>query len=519
MSADLTIESVHCELKEFAGRHRIDLPAVGERFALGGQQGTGGYGGIHVVRAKNGQAPRMPLVAKLFELRKTGVEEAEVIERVTGLHAGLSRGGAEALDGLLATPFSLVEARVDGALRLVAFMLDLTQLGYTSVPCDAEGEFKRFIRSASLGERIDYAYTYARCAALLERISFTHGDQNLPNLMVNQQTADVQLIDFDLGALVVNGDEVPRTEGKQDEFVPVEVKGDGNGLNKVPHTPAAERWSVGMLATTLIFGHSPIFFIRVSVSSLAEYAATGFRWPAIDVHRPPFVASKEQGYKSFRERVEVHIPSAIVSICADFFAAGLNGARRPTAADWVKALGSIRQPPQFLQTSLSSLLVLEGTEVTVTWQTSNAERVESPLLGVRGPAGEANVQVGAGTTQVTLNAVNRWGSLSWTSPTVRTVPLPRIEAIPVPDFPGLSIHVETPWPEFPLADTNPFPIAPPFDRAFSRTPGRVAGPRLDGSAIPAFPPIPDVFSAQLVPPLRTPPEWRLPKRKREKSLR
>ncbi len=516
MSAELTIESVHCELKEFARRHRIDLPAVGERFTLGGQQGTGSYGGIHVVRARNGHAPRMPLVTKLFELTDTGVEEAEVIDRVTGFHAGVARGGAETLDGLLATPFSLVRARVDGAFRLLAFMLDLTQLGYMQMPNDAD--FGPFIKSASLGERIDYAYNYARCAALLEQIGFTHGDQNLPNLMVNQQTADVQLIDFDLGVLMVHGDEVPGTEGKQDEFVPVEVKGDGSGLNKAPHTPAAERWSVGMLAATLIFGHSPIFFIRVSASSIAEYAATGLRWPAIDVDKPPFVAGKEQGYESFRKRVEEHISSAIISTCADFFAAGLDGARRPAAADWVKALDHVRQPPRFLQTSLSSLLVLEGSEVTVTWQTSNAEHVEIPPWGVHGPDGEANVQVVAGT-QVRLTAVNRWGSLSWTSPTIRTVPLPRIEAIPLPDFPGLSIHVETPWPEFPLAETNPFPTAPSSGRAFARAPGRVAGPRLDGPAIPACPPMPDVFSAPLVPRLRTPPEWRLPKRKHDESLR
>jgi serine/threonine protein kinase len=516
MSVDLTIESVHCEMKEFARRHLIDLPAVGERFTLGGQQGTGSYGGIHVVCSRNGHAPRTPLVAKLFELNETGIEEAEVVDRVRGFHVGLARGGAEVLEGLLATPFSLTRARVDGASRLVALMLDLTQLGYMQMPND--DDFSPFIKSASLGERIDYAYNYARCAASLERIGFTHGDQNLPNLMVNQQTADVQLIDFDLGVLVVNGDEVPGTEGKQDEFVPVEVKGDGSGLNKAPHTPAAERWSVGMLVTTLIFGHSPIFFMPVSASSVAEYAATGLRWPAIDAHRPPFVAGKERGYEGFRKRVEDHISSDIISTCADFFAAGLDGARRPTAADWVKALDRVRQPPLFLQTSLSSLLVLEGSEVTVTWQTSNAEHVEVPPLGVRGPDGEANVQVVAGT-QVRLTAVNRWGSLSWTSPTVRAVPLPRIETIPVPGFPGLSIHVETPWPEFPLAETNPFPTAPPFDRAFSRTPGRVAGARLDGPAIPAFPPMPDVFSAQLVPRLRTPPEWRLPRRKREDGLR
>jgi hypothetical protein len=519
MSVDLTIESVQCELTEFARRHRIDLPTVGERFALGDPRGGGSYGGIHVVSARNGQAPRTPLVAKLFDLRGKGVEDAEVVDRVTGLHAGLSRGGSEVLDGLLAIPFSLVETRVDGALRLVAFMLDLTQLGYKQVPYEKAEEFKRFIKGASLGERIDFAYSYARCAALLERIGFTHGDQNLQNLMVNEQTAEMQLIDFDMGALVVNGDEQPRIEGKADEFVPIEVKGDGLGLNKGPHTPAAERWSVGVLIGTLLFGLNPIFFLRnVSANSVEEYAATGSRWPAIDVHKEPFGAGNEQSYARFRGFVEASIPSAIVLTFADFFAAGVDGERRPTAADWVTAIDSARQPPQFLQTRLSSLLVLEGTEVTVNWRTDNAERVESPLLGRLDPNGEANVPVGAGT-QVRLTAINRWGDVSWTSPVVQTVPLPRISAIPVPDFPGLSIHVETPWPEFPLADANPFPTAPPFDRAFLRPRGRIAGAGLDGPAIPNFPPIPDVFSAPLVPPLRMPPGWRLPKSKREERRR
>ncbi len=505
MSIQITVEDVHAELLEFARHHRCELPTAGDTCVLGDQLGDGGFGTVHPVLSRNGAAPRVPLAIKLHE------HDPATISVIDTLHTALRENKASWADSLLGVPFALIATRISGQPKLASVMLNLSSFGYDPLPLSGS-ELRQ--KANGIDERLDMARSYCFHAALLEELGYIHGDQNLQNLMVNYATADVQIIDFEMGAVLVDGDERPLNGGKKDEFVPIEVKGDGISEGGHPHTLAAERWSVGMLTTTIILALPPLFFLRsISAKVLDEYAASGLRWPAIDMDGPLFEPGSRAVYEQVRPNIEKLLPRGIAATFAAFCAAGSIGDRRPSAADWVDALDAVRQPPRFMATRISSLLALEGSEVTVNWETDNARAVESALLGQLDPSGETTVPIG-GPTVITLTAVNRWGRTPWSSPVVRTVPLPRIESVPVPDFPGFAMSVAAPWPEFATAEHNPFPLPPPAEAAFQGVRKRSRLRRPAGPPVPGFPPVPDLLAAEFLGSVKIPPEWRLDSRRR-----
>jgi serine/threonine protein kinase len=316
-------------------------------------------------------------------------------------------------------------------------MLDLRETGHEEPQFVSNAGVAAYLRRPPR-DRIEIAVRFAERARLLETIGLLHGDLNPENLLVNPKTLDVQIIDFDAG--VIGGDH-PRTPGKPDDCMPPEVKlaGGRAQVDLKRYTREAERWSIGSLVGYCLFGAHPGFFLRsISPRVIAGYANEPRGWPEIDVRGPLFttVARNQRAYR--RMRSELHaLPSAALDAFGRFFAAGLDGTRRLTAAEWVAALSSLREKPKLDDVRVDPPVVVEGGLVTVTWATRNATHVDL-VPGGRRPANGSFALAVSAPLSVRVTAVNAFGRVGADAPVVRVVPLPRIERVPVPSFGDLA---------------------------------------------------------------------------------
>ncbi len=250
------VSRVISELPAFARAHDVVLPRMGDTFTLGAERGHGGFGTVRPVVGRTTDPGATQLTVKIPD------EDCDWLgDSVKGqFHRALrARPADEWVDLLLAVPFVVAEAEVDGAINEVTFMLDLLATGYRSF----EKEELLSTRYQTLPEhrRIEYAYGYARAAAFLESIRFLHGDQNEPNLLFDEKRLDAQIVDLESGAVVVRGDERARVAGKPGDGVPPEVKGSGESqsVDKSRWDLGARRWSVGYLIGYFVFGVPPLF--------------------------------------------------------------------------------------------------------------------------------------------------------------------------------------------------------------------------------------------------------------------
>jgi serine/threonine protein kinase len=490
---------VHSELLTFARHHRVRGPARGDLVTIGEARGNlGGFGAVHPVRAVAATAPSRPLLAKIFRadaVKGSGGKE-KIIRGVERLHDVLDRRSShDWIEALLAVPFSIATASHEGRKHLVLFMLDLEPLGYRPAPLNSDDELDSYVQRDD-ADRFDLAFRYTQRAALLEDIDFVHADQNPENLMFDLQALDVQIIDFDAGTIVRDGDERPLTPGKPDDFMPPEVKGEGLELPSTDHyTRATERWSIGSLVGVLIFGLHPGFFLSSLSSSSLERYRRAHRWPEIDPDGNLF--GDPQNKDSYREFCQglTNMPDRLIELFVQLFAAGIDAEQRPTAHDWQRCIEACRTPPIVEELTVEPDFVVEGTEVLVSWEIEQAERVECPQLGTPLPASGSRHVVVHESTSFAFTAINRYGQTRAFSPLVRTVPLPRLESIPLAAFPGFEFHTSIPMPPSPV-QSDPFPLAPSLDRFFS---ANIAPATYTATAIPTMPQIPDLFALDLEP--------------------
>jgi serine/threonine protein kinase len=534
VTEQLTVVSIHSSLDPLIERHRLALFSSGDLLVLGDKRAEGGFGYVSPTLSLNGSSPRVALLVKVFK-RECGSDAVDVATVISNLHSALRVTNPSSwVDELLAVPLIIATVSIGREERLAAVMLDLEAFGFKS---DVLSDGMSYHAATTVGERIDLAFRYAELAVLLEKIHFIHGDHNPANVLINRTTVDLQLIDFDAGVVALTGVERPLTAGHSDAYMPPEVKPAGTEdphINK--YVQSAERWSIGMMIGKILLGAChPAFFLReISTAAIQEYAAGVRRWPAIDTSSGLFRQGSAEAYAALLEEVQ-GLPEALVELLADLFAAGLDGEQRPSAGDWLAAIRTVRSPPEFLDLSVMPNYVLEGTEATVRWSTSQAETVECDAFGVLPPFGQASFVAGE-FTQLTFSARNRWGTTPAFTP-VQVLPLPRIETVLAPDFPGFAMRTEIPAPPWPFAEPRPIrsdrdqrsvchivsdkfaglharardlrkvrvrapesavadargPVAPPIDQFFLLPTSDI------GKVAPQLPPIPDFFSMSLDP--------------------
>jgi Protein tyrosine and serine/threonine kinase len=466
------VTDVLSESRLFAQRHELRLPRAGDTFSLDAELGYGTFGEVWSTQVVKGRSGKSAVAVKVVK------EPHSLVDAVTALQRALERNaGPEWPDRLLAVPFSIVTAELDGEPREVIFMLDLVALGYENAKPFFEKPQDQAYRERPVHERIELAYSYARGAALLEAIGFIHGDQNIPNLMLNPETLDAQILDFDAGAVLVTGRERAKAKGKEDDCIPPEAKvptPEGFDVDTSRWDAVAERWSVGTLVGYLALGLSPAFFLpRINARIVDAYAEEG-PWPEVDPSSKQLGPGKEAVYEYWLPHLEA-APGRIVETFGRFFRAGTRGDDRPTAEDWIDALDAARQKPTFKSLEVAPLVAPEGAEVVITWEAEGAERVESAVLGDLPAKGEAHIAADK-TTRHTLTAINFYGRVEKSTEVVRVVPLPRLTTIPMAGFPGLELRtrIATAAPARPAAlaparlaravaipPTAPLPLRPP----------------------------------------------------------
>jgi hypothetical protein len=483
----------------FAGHHGLRVPRVGDRLEIDTARDAGSFGAIHAVAALDGAAPPRPILAKVFDPDATTRDDAATLADLLGmLHAALeTHGGPDWPAGVLALPYGLLRAQVDGRPRLVALMLDLAALGYAAPPFADRAAVPAYMRRPRR-DRIELARCLADRFDALSDLGFLHADLNPDNLMFNMTTLDAQVIDFDAGTVVITGTERPRTAGRPDDCMPPEVKRGGHApVDLDAYTPAAERWAHGSLIGYCLFGVHPGFFLsRISRSAIEEYAAQPLRWPEIDTAGPLFtdVAANRRAYGRMVDELR-ELPLGTRDLFAELFRAGLDGAARPAPSEWRDTLAGLQRPPAIEDLRVDQELVLEGDDVAITWSVPNAAFVELKPGG-RQPAEGRIVLTATRTMRVELHAFNDHGSDWRRGPLVTVVPLPRLTHVPLPDFPGLRIAASVPLVPAPSAA---------LERSPARRPPRFASSGLIDRHVRAtgpdegFLPTPPPFTDLLVP--------------------
>ena len=129
--------------------------------------------------------------------------------------------------------------------------------------------------------------------------------------------------------------------------------------------------------------------------------------------------------------------------------------RRGIAAGWAFALNADPKPPTSVRVDVSDRVVVEGEAVTLEWRATNATHVEVDTLGRRGAVGGATVVVPR-SRAFRVTAVNPFGRRESVSPTVRAIPLPRVQQLEPPIPPAFEVPAIAPI-EGPALLTPPAP--------------------------------------------------------------
>ncbi len=473
-----TIKRVEAACSAFAAHHRLPEPAAGDSLELAPERAAGTYGAIHPVVSIAGKAPVTAIVAKLFSTAELalGGGPQPILDSLADLRDALEqRGRAGWQDAVLALPYRFLAVQLDGRERFVALMLDLAARGYEAAPLIDLADLAEY-RKQPLDARIAFAVSLAERAQVLTEVGFVHGDLNPENLLCNPHTGDVQVIDFDSGAVVSSGCERPRTCGKHDDCMPPDVKVPAapGGVDVSLFTPGAERWSWASLIGLFLFAVHPGFFLdEISASSIAAYARAPESWPDIDATGPLFTTI-DVNRRAYVQMLPVFrsIPAELAELFVRLFDAGVDGDARPAPAEWLTGLSGLRAPPTLEVKLLSDDCVLEGDDIVIAWRAGNATHVEL-APGGRQPATGSITLVATAHVRVSVTAINAFGTDTVHAPLVRVMPLPRIDRIVLPEFPGFSVAglsvARAAAPSRPAATAGPVPprlvaVGPPASR-------------------------------------------------------
>jgi len=499
---DVTVGRIGALCEPFAIAHGVGGLSEHSRVALGGGVGSGGFGEVHKVEAIDGVPPRVPLVGKLFApvgLAKIGGRQV-VIDTIDRLYQALEADAGPGWPEMVrALPWVVAEARVKGEDTLLALMCDLQSAGYESSPFadGAPADVRARYVKRPLDERIEFAISFAEKAALLERIRFIHGDLNPENTLVNYTTRDVQIIDFDGGAVVVTGRERPLVQGKTNSSMPPEIKGVGTKgppVDRDKLTLEAERWSTGSGIGYLLFRAHPAFFLTaISGPVIDAYSRHPVGWPEIDSSDPYFHKDNDAFYRHTKREL-AGLPGDAQVCFRELFAAGLDGHRRPTAEQWFNALSDLREPPEFTRLEVSEEWVLVGQNVTVSWTAENASSVEiSGVSGTLPAKGSRDIPIHQ-AGRILLRARNAHATVQAATPEIVPVTPPRLTTLPLPVPPRIDLTLSIPQLEIAIfAQTSPDGEASPLtmSEAFFANYDAVGIPLFSWEE--AFPPAPSLL--------------------------
>lgn len=487
----VTAERVRSD--DFISHHKLGLPDRPSLIAVEeDHRAEGNFGAVHTVLDIDGAALAQPLLLKISseDSAPDGAADslAPLIRGLEQLPPQIRNTWPERL---LALPFwiGVVDVPGRGAVE-AALMLDLAPLGYRQIPFGTKpddfdaldsfnADYRAFMGYLTGEERNTLAHSLAASACLLELVGFLHADINPANVQWSEDRLDVQLLDFDGGVMKGNNAQaLPAAIGKRDLFLPPEVAASavgGTAPDAQLMTLEAERWSIAMMIGHIVCGSwNPLVFLSPpSPSSVEAFAASRWadEWPHVDLRSLAIFADDRQtetAVKVFCARVDDgDISPEVVALLRQTFRAGLDGATRPTAADWVDALNPVREPPEVLLFTVDPAIAIKGSTARLAWSVGGAtSAVTIEPFGEFQRAGE-HLFIPNRPLSISLFASNRWGTVELRGLKVHVVELPdhvsrrfdlpprsRRPAIPS----GLDLRENLPQWGFDLPESHPIEL-------------------------------------------------------------
>ena len=237
---------------------------------------------------------------------------------------------------------------------VVSLTLNLSSLGFTALQFDERADWSP-INELDGDERVAVACSLAEAFSLFEEVGFVHCNLNPSNLCWNSARSDLQIDDLVSGQFPTRGIRSGVTRHLS-EFGPPEVNAEGLSPLFWPGasgslTLEAERWSIAMLIAHLVLCSAQPR-LASSIQMISSTIRAGARsWvdyrTRVGAGRDLEASSVFIDWASIRE--EAHEVGLMIerglanekvgSLLLQAFAAGLDGSRRPSAADWLVALG------------------------------------------------------------------------------------------------------------------------------------------------------------------------------------
>lgn len=335
--------------------------------------------------------------------------------------------------------------------------------------------------------RFELAHALAAAAGDLAGLGAVHGGLDASTLLVRIADRSARITEVESATLAPDAGHLPLAVGAAAGYLAPELY-DGVGEHPEAATAAADHWSLAVALHEVLTGYHPYHFLPDLSPGVIDGYLRSRTWP--DHHLTGSAAFALRYSAALRV-----LPDEVLDLFARAFQQGWqDGAARPAADAWRRALGRWIGEPVIDELRIDRGHVLSGESVLVTWRTRFAHRI---LLDGRA-AGPANGSVAVPIDRprpITLHAVGPFGVAE-----ARTV---RIEVLRVPALGAVHVRLPLAWqagagrpgdgtfrPPVPPS-ARPAPAIPLGQRpglpdpVAARLPGDA--PRFTGSAPPRFP--------------------------------
>jgi serine/threonine protein kinase len=354
----------------------LDTNDLGDRHPVVGPAAIATPTAVTLLRSSPVASARQALIIRLH------TEMAKKVANVSGWATGGELRGIPSWIGL---------ARDDHGTQWVAVSeVDLSVCGFHALD-DVLTRYWADFWGLSVPRRLAFVHSFLRTVAALDDLQFIHGAIDASSILLHPQQERVALTNVGSGAFGGYGRSHVCSVGPASDFLAPELI-DPAGPRPEFVGVTTDRWSVGVAIFYLLFGVHPLYFLPDLGRRTIEAYQRSNTWPAV----PPAIIAAGSTPVEFAQAFGgtwAQLPAQVTYLMSELFESGwADQSRRPDVDAWVAAFGVPLSAPLFTRVSLGSSVVIEGGEVPLSWETTDAFEVE--VVGVVGrfpPTGSARI--------------------------------------------------------------------------------------------------------------------------------